>query len=37
MQVGATHETAFKLHNDKTGKKLKFIVLLNDVNFKMPF
>lgn len=20
MQVGATHETAFKLHNDKTGK-----------------
>lgn len=35
MQVGATHGTAFKPHNDKTGK-YKFIVLLNDINFKMP-
>lgn len=35
MQVGATHETAFKPHNDKTGK-YTFIVLLNDINFKMP-
>lgn len=36
MQVGATHETVFKPYNDKTGK-YKFIVLLNDINFKMPF
>lgn len=36
MQVGATHEIVFKPYNDKTGK-YKFIVLLNDMNFKMPF